>query len=75
MQGAQRFGGECPDLAGRAEAGAHLGEFAGDLGGLDSGLGVLGAGLAFAGGGAVPFAVQAGALLQADALERELLAG
>ena len=75
VQGAQRFGGECADFAGGAEAGAHLGELAGDFGGLDSGLGVLGAGLAFPGGGAVPFLVQPGAFLQADALERELLAG
>ena len=43
MQGAERLGGEVPHLAGGAEAGAHLGELAGDLGGLDSGLGVFGA--------------------------------
>ncbi len=75
VQGAQCFGGEGRDFAGGAEAGAHLGELAGDFGGLDSGLGVLGAGLAFPGGGAVPFLVQAGAFFQADALERELFAG
>ena len=62
-------------LAGGAEAGAHLGQLAGDLVGLDAGLAVLGAGLVFAGDGTVPFAVQVGAFFQADALEGELLAG
>ena len=75
VQGAERLGGECGDLGRGAEAGAHLGQLAGDLAGLDPGLGVPGAGLALPGGGAVPFPVQVGALVQADALEGQLLAG
>src|SRR6266700_3886899 len=75
VQGIECLGGECRDLGGGAEAGPHLGQLTGDLGRLDSGLGVLGARLAFLSGGAVPFAVQAGAPFQSYALEGELLAG
>ena len=74
VQGAQRLAGKVRYLAGGAQAGAHLGQFAGDFGGLDSRLAVLGAGLVFPGDGAVPFAVQVGAFFHADALERELFA-